>query len=1045
MYIDYIIFLLNIIDNILLRDIFEDGYMDIYHRFENSIKGDTLVHATCGCGKSRLLYKTALTHFLTYDNSLVMAVFPSIALITQFNTDYISNDLGKNLFKVLSVCSRNELDQTKCKEVTFTTDSDEISSFVNTEGQKLVCCTYQSLQNFADSLGERERVDFCLFDEAHHTESPSIEKLINSDNRFYENAMFLTATPSKRMRERLDRICYVPYSLALEKGYVKQFEVRIDVGRKTKIPKNKNTLIYESIARTILETGNNKVMTFHNYTNNKITPQDEAKATTAVKNFVKEKLFKESFEKILKTEFPHLSNKYKKITFKACTADTRNRETLLRKFDETKDDEIFIISSCKTIGEGVDTKKANMTVFVDSKQSWKEIMQNIGRCIRINGNEVATVLLPVFTDYEPYEDCKTLEEKDEVLRTQINHSGNFDKVLNVCSALKQHGEVDFENCLLYPKKYKDDKGSNGLNGKARNDEGDDEGDEKVDDNKRKKKRNRKRIKINIHTDPEFQVLWGIKDNQVFDNIIKSTVIDCIVKNIRGRLDIWKDNLNKVKQYIDTYKKRPSCEDKDKDIKSLGTWLSNQQRNYKNKEKIMENQDIYDEWTAFINDDNYKKYFYSNEDIWKDNFNKVKQYIDTYKKKPSTIDKDKDIKSLGNWITTQQRNYKNKEKIMENQDIYDEWTAFINDDNYKKYFYSNEDIWKDNFNKVKQYIDTYKKKPSTIDKDKDIKSLGKWLSNQQRNYNNKEKIMKNEDIYDEWTAFINDDNYKKYFYSNENAWKDERKVIEDDISCDEGDCDEGDCDEGDCDEGDCDEGDCDEDCDCVNCEDERKEKMENCVHKWKVLRDDEKYNYKECELCERKSKESRMGKEEGYKEPNPDKKKEINNWLSKHEYNDGKAILLDAKGLKTSNLLLDSGKFSSENIVIPEYDINMYEINKCDKRLGKCLINGDYLEEIKKCDIKKISLIYADFTGSYKKFVLPLLEYMKEKKEDIIVGTVIGLTWSNNGVGDKSKRGEILRSLGRYEKDIGMKEIDLSPTENGYGNGGCMNVIFYRKI
>jgi superfamily II DNA or RNA helicase len=579
------------IDNIILRDVFEEGYMNIYNRLENDIKGDTLVHATCGVGKSRFIYKTILTHFLMYDDSLVIAVFPTIALITQFNSDYISNDLGKNLFKVLSVCSRNELDKTKCKEVSFTTDPKEIYSFVNTKGQKLVCCTYQSLTNFADSLGET-KVDYCFFDEAHHTDSPITSKLINDDNCFYENAMFLTATPSKSMKERLERISYVPYSLALEKGYVKEFEVRIDIGRKPKITKNKNILAYESIARTILATGSNKAMSFHSYSN----PVEEQKAKTSVKHFAKEKLFKQSFEKILKTEFPHLSGKYKKITLKGCTADTKNRERLLRNFDSTKDNEIFVLCSCKTIGEGVDTRTANMSVFVDPKQSWKDIMQNIGRCIRKNGNEIATVLLMVLTDYEPYEDCKTLEEKDDVLRTQINQSGDFNTVLNVCSALKQSGEVEFENCLLYPKKYKDDSNNNNNIDQKYNVNGDEEGDsdesdidekhkedddkddsneadidekhkedddkddsdevdidekhkDDDDNSKRKKKVNRKGIKINIHTDPEFQVLWGIKDDQVFNNIIKSSVIDCIVQSSLTLDDLWNEHYQNVLEYL----------------------------------------------------------------------------------------------------------------------------------------------------------------------------------------------------------------------------------------------------------------------------------------------------------------------------------------------------------------------------------------------------------------------------------------------------------------------------------------------------------------
>ena len=82
-------------------------------------------------------------------------------------------------------------------------------------------------------------------------------------------------------------------------------------------------------------------------------------------------------------------------------------------------------------------------------------------------------------------------------------------------------------------------------------------------------------------------------------------------------DIWKENLCKVKKYIDDNKKRPSQHDKNKDIKKLGTWVGCQQENYKKKKYIMTNTEIYDMWTEFINDPKYKEYFQSNEDIWKE--------------------------------------------------------------------------------------------------------------------------------------------------------------------------------------------------------------------------------------------------------------------------------------------------------------------------------------------------------------------------------------------------------------------------------------------
>ena len=142
-------------------------------------------------------------------------------------------------------------------------------------------------------------------------------------------------------------------------------------------------------------------------------------------------------------------------------------------------------------------------------------------------------------------------------------------------------------------------------------------------------------------------------------------------------EIWMIKFEELKKYINENCKRPSL----KDDKILAKWIQHQTQNYKNKKNIMTNEKIYNEWTSFINDSNYKIYFQSNEDNWIETLNQIKLYIDTNKKKPSL----KDDKTLGSWITTQLRQYKNKEYIMTNEKIYNEWTSFINDSNYKKYF------------------------------------------------------------------------------------------------------------------------------------------------------------------------------------------------------------------------------------------------------------------------------------------------------------------------------------------------------------------------
>jgi superfamily II DNA or RNA helicase len=226
---------------------------------------------------------------------------------------------------------------------------------------------------------------------------------------------------------------------------------------------------------------------------------------------------------------------------------------------------------------------------------------------------------------------------------------------------------------------------------------------------------------------------------------------------------WYEKLDAAIRYIDEFDKRPGDKSKDKDIKTLGNWMSKQRKNYKKKIQIMSNSEIYDRWTEFI--DTYKKHFISRDEDWYNSLSKSIRYIDEFDKRPSDKSKDKDIKTLGKWMDRQQTNYKKKIKIMSNSEIYDRWTEFI--DKYKKHFLSKDEDWYNSLSKSIEYIDEFDKRPSSKSKDKDIKTLGKWMSNQQTNYKKKTEIMSNSEIYDRWTEFI--DKYKKHFLSKDEDW------------------------------------------------------------------------------------------------------------------------------------------------------------------------------------------------------------------------------------------------------------------------------------
>lgn len=226
---------------------------------------------------------------------------------------------------------------------------------------------------------------------------------------------------------------------------------------------------------------------------------------------------------------------------------------------------------------------------------------------------------------------------------------------------------------------------------------------------------------------------------------------------------WYEKLEQVKKYIDENKKLPSQHDKDKEIKQLGTWISNQKQNYKNKKEIMNKELIYNAWTNFLTE--YKEYLLNNEEIWYKKLDLVKKYIDENKKRPSKHDKKKNIKELGYWIGTQKKNYNIKECIMNNEKIYNKYTEFITE--YQEYFLSIEEVWYNNLNKVQNYINENNKLPSQHNKNQEIKKLGNWISENKQNYKKKQKIMRIEDIYNNWGTFINNNN--ELFLSNEELW------------------------------------------------------------------------------------------------------------------------------------------------------------------------------------------------------------------------------------------------------------------------------------
>ena len=59
------------------------------------------------------------------------------------------------------------------------------------------------------------------------------------------------------------------------------------------------------------------------------------------------------------------------------------------------------------------------------------------------------------------------------------------------------------------------------------------------------------------------------------------------------IQLWKEKLKKVKEFIDENNRRPNKRAKDNNEKQLGSWIGNQLQNAKNRTEIMKEQEIKD--------------------------------------------------------------------------------------------------------------------------------------------------------------------------------------------------------------------------------------------------------------------------------------------------------------------------------------------------------------------------------------------------------------------------------------------------------------------
>ena len=283
------------------------------------------------------------------------------------------------------------------------------------------------------------------------------------------------------------------------------------------------------------------------------------------------------------------------------------------------------------------------------------------------------------------------------------------------------------------------------------------------------------------------------------NSEKYIILDNFIVNLKIAYS-WMEKFDMLQKYIQKNKNVPSIgkeTDNNLELKRLSAWFQVQKMNFRKKIKLMKYDKYYNLWKQFI--EKNPQQFLDNEKKWIHKMTQLKKFIDTYQKTPSKYSKenkkedksDEDSEddslneeleesSLGSWLDTQKGNSKKEIKMFryeiidgikkyEHPIIIQLWNEFNNE--YSKYMLQGKEQWYSRLDELRIFLDANKDKkqktPSSHSKDSNIKSLASFIATQKKNYENRTQIMKESDIYNTWTNFLEE--FKDSLMTENEIW------------------------------------------------------------------------------------------------------------------------------------------------------------------------------------------------------------------------------------------------------------------------------------
>lgn len=433
-----------------------DAIKNVLKGFKKHDRGQLIM--ACGTGKT---FTTLwIKEKLNAETTLIL--LPSLNLLSQTLKEWYFG--ASKPFKSFAVCSDDSVtkstEEDAIKESTqdlsfpVSADPKQIQNFLKQKGTKVLFSTYQSSPMIAEAMKSKSvpLFDLVICDEAHRCTGKvgSTFTTVLDDKKIRTKLkLFTTATPrtysqSVKTTAKLKEIeitgmddekvfgtvfhsLNFGQAIANKPPLLTDYQVVV-VGVDSPMIKeliDERTLLQinpddnidaESLAsqigllKAVKDYGLKRVISFHGRVNR---ARNFSKDLIEIRPLISKK---------------HLPKGVIKTDYVSGEMPTNKRYQFLQQLKELDGCDYYILSNARCLSEGVDVPSIDGIAIIDPKKSKTDIVQTIGRAIRLSENKTkGTIVIPVFI-----EDGDNAEEN-------INNS-NFKPVYDVLNALRAHDE-----------------------------------------------------------------------------------------------------------------------------------------------------------------------------------------------------------------------------------------------------------------------------------------------------------------------------------------------------------------------------------------------------------------------------------------------------------------------------------------------------------------------------------------------------------------------------------------------------------------------------